>query len=338
MSKLVKDLISLFLECCPLLHPKTSVEKQVKLNKLLEPFQVESTPFRHSHLKRLGSESFISQNPQSTDKPASVRDQIFPSQVLPNGDTGLGIRSKVVCSMLDHQYIDSPEAKDRIVPEEADENSFDERSEVDQNNYFKKQYKRKPNISGYFSTTNCDSPLARRSDPKNVLSGLNFDSVVRSHQKVNAQVQTDTTIINEEKLPNKFPSNVKTPKTNMKLQTIVTYSSSDPFGREKHTNSEINFFLKDSVRVKAKIPEAKLLSARTVMEKKLEFYRGSNFNGSPSPKNYKSQVLLQTSSDQNQSQNHLLNVSLRDVINKEENFDQESIHKPRNNLKIKKSK
>lgn len=332
MNKLVRELIGLILECCPLLHPKTSVEKQAKLNKLLEPFQIDLASFKLPTNKLGSLDSFASNNRELKEHHLSSRQNFSPSDYTHVADMCLPIKSRFLYSELDPQINDHPGVKEVEEAEENDANLFGPSNEDEHENYFKKQYFKKPNISGYFSTTNGDSPAVKKPEVSRLFhSEVNFDNVVRTNLKSNAQVQTETNLPSHERKKPRLEKLKESSKKTDQLKNIVQYSNfsgADFLGQVKGSNSSLSFFINESVRIKANIPEAKVMSARNVMQKKLDLYRGSKAKSPPAAKNYISKMTLDDSVERPSIKKPNQNVSLREMIKEENNFDQESIHYP----------
>ncbi len=252
LARLLKGIVELFASCWSLLHPKLAAEKQRSLAKLIADFQRSDFGFVQS--AKPAQDNFL-------------RD--FCRRRTGRTDSGLDAsdQSQGVASPTHAPKPKQADLKKRLAGDNGFENSFGGdhlEVEVDREDYFKKQYTMKNQVSGYFSSM-VESPELKRTQAFEY-HDFNFETVLKSTRKVDAQVQTDRNptpavgqsppkksrpaIPNPSKLSS---SSISQQFSAIKSKALINKSST----QDRSSLLKSSFFLND-MRVVAKQPETNL--------------------------------------------------------------------------------
>jgi len=274
IGKLLRSILELCSESFRLLHPKSSAEKEARLQKII-------TEFSDASFKLIGSGAIV-----GTSSKLTLHCSGGPTKNSNNSDEKSILLEKGTFTTRgkDGDKKDKPSERDQLfgsTPIHSDDNLLDRSYGQDymtkhhlRDNFFLKDYSTKPQIEGYFSNTqggdSSPTRIKRSLGPVEIISSMNFDNVLRGTEKKNSQTQTDnqkhsqavqtsTTKANPPLSTTRpTPSKVSNSKQIRVLKNIVLADDPPSSSRSKiRSPCSISFFLKGE-KIVTKRPEPNL--------------------------------------------------------------------------------
>lgn len=257
IARLIKGVIELCAGCWVHLHPKLAAEKQRSLSKLIADFQLCEFGFvQGMRVAPEGARKELCRKGTGRSDSGLAAAENSPRGSEQAGGPKPGQRR-----------VDGQEGATGETNRPGFENSFggdQGEDEAGREAYFKRQYTTKKQISGYFSSM-VESPELKRTQAFED-QDFNFETVLKSGRKVDAQVQTDrnpTPAVTQSpskktkpSIPN--PSRLSGSSISQRFNAIKTTALNNKSSTQDRSSLlKSSFFLND-VRVVARQPETNL--------------------------------------------------------------------------------